>query len=145
MVVYTLEQRWEILRLYFANHGNVAECVRKLLTDFKRREAPSDSYVCYLVKKNQKAGILIDKTKREKPKTMHTPENIAAVAENVCEAPSFSTIVNLGMTPYKVQLVQALKPIDHPMRFRFAKWACDRLTEDPDFGIKNHLCKRNSF
>ena len=29
MVVYTLEQCWEILRHYFENHGNVAECVRK--------------------------------------------------------------------------------------------------------------------
>ena len=27
---------------------------------------------------------------------------------------------DLGMTPYKVQLVQELKPINHPMRFRFA-------------------------
>ena len=26
MVVYTLEQRREILRHYFENHGNVAEC-----------------------------------------------------------------------------------------------------------------------
>ena len=29
-----------------------------------------------------------------------------------------------------------MKPIDHPMRFRFAKRACDRLTEDADFGKK---------
>ena len=36
MVVYTLEQRWEILRHYFENHSNVAECVRKLRTDFGR-------------------------------------------------------------------------------------------------------------
>ena len=35
-----------------------------------------------------------------------------------------------GRTPYKVQLVQELKAIVHPMRFRFAKWVCDRLTED---------------
>ena len=28
------------------------------------------------------------------------------------------------------------KPIDHPMRFRLAKWTCDRLTEDGDFGKK---------
>ena len=41
MVVYTLEQRVEILRHYFESHGNVAECVRKLRTDFGRREAPS--------------------------------------------------------------------------------------------------------
>ena len=85
---------------------------------------------------------------------MRTPDNIAAVAENVCEAPSTSIHrrsqqlnvsetslrrilhKDLGMTPYKVQLAQELKPIDHPMRFRFAKWACDRLIEDADFGKK---------
>lgn len=154
MVVYTLEQRWEILRHYFENHGNVVECVRKLRTDFGRREAPSAPYVRYLVKKVKETGILIDKPKREKPKTVRTPENIAAVAESVREAPSTSIHrrsqqlnisetslrrilhKDLGMTPYKVQLVQELKPTDHPMRFRFAKWACDRLTEDADFAKK---------
>ena len=30
MVVYTPEQRQKILRHYFENPGNVAECVRKL-------------------------------------------------------------------------------------------------------------------
>ena len=43
---------------------------------------------------------------------------------------------NLGMTPYKVQLVQELKPIDHPMRFHFVKLACHRFAEDADFGKK---------
>ena len=70
---------------------------------------------------------------------MRTTENIAAVAENVCEAPStsihrYSQQLNildtslrrilhndLGMRPYKVQLVQQLKLIDHPMGLRFAK------------------------
>ena len=51
MIVYTLEQRWEILRQYFENRGNVAECVGKLLTDFGRREALPAPYVSYLVKK----------------------------------------------------------------------------------------------
>ena len=40
------------------------------------------------------------------------------------------------MMLYKVQLVQELKPIDHPMRFRFAKWSCNRLTEEADLGKK---------
>ena len=84
-------------------------------------------------------GILIDKSKREKLKTVRTPENIVAVAESVRKEPSKSiprrsqqlTISetslrrvlhkDLGMPPYKVQLLQELKPIDHPMRFRFAK------------------------
>ena len=48
------------------------------------------SYVRYLVKKVKEIGILIDKPKREKPKTVRTPENIAAVAESVREAPSTS-------------------------------------------------------
>ena len=88
MVVYTLEQPFEILRHYFENHGNVAECVGKLRTEFGRREAPSAPYVRYLVEKVKETGILIDK-----PKAVRTPENIAAVA-------------------------------------------CDRLTEDANFGKK---------
>ena len=61
--MYTFEQCWEILRHYLENHGNVAECVRKLLSDFGRREAPSARYVRYLVQKVKETGILIDKTK----------------------------------------------------------------------------------
>ena len=38
----------------------------------------------------KETGILIDKPKREKPKTVHTPENIAAVTESVCETKSTS-------------------------------------------------------
>ena len=54
MVMSTLEQRWEILRHYFENHGNVVECVRKLRTEFGRREAPPAPYVGYLVKKTER-------------------------------------------------------------------------------------------
>ena len=38
-----------------------------------------------------------------------------------------------------------LKPTDHPMRLRFAKCTRDRLTEDADFGKKNHLFRWSSF
>ena len=37
-------------------------------TDFKRRETPSAAYVRYLAKKVKETDILIDKSKREKPK-----------------------------------------------------------------------------
>ena len=147
MVVYTLEQLWKILRHFFENHSNVAECLRKLRTDFGRREAPSAPYVRYLVKKMKETGILIDKPKREKPETVRTLENIAAVAESVREVLSTSIHhrfqqLNTSETslrrilPYVVQLVQELKPIDHPKRFRYTKWACDQLTEDADLDRK---------
>ena len=67
MIVYTLEKRWQILRHYFENHGNVAECLGKLCTNFRRREAPSAPYVGCLVKKGKETGILIEKPKRKKP------------------------------------------------------------------------------
>ena len=90
MVVYTLEQRWAILQHYLESRGNVAECVRKLRTDFGRRKAQSAPYFRYLVKKVNETGILFDKPKSEKPKTLLTAENITAVTETVCEVPSTS-------------------------------------------------------
>ena len=70
------------------NAGNVAECVQKLSTDFGRREESSVPNVRCVVKKVKETGTLIDKPKREKPKTVRTHENSAAVAESVCEAPT---------------------------------------------------------
>lgn len=48
------------------------------------------------------------------------------------------------MAPYNVHLAQELKPTDHPMRFRFDKWACHRLLKDGDFAKKN-LFRWSSF
>ena len=54
------------------------------------------------MKKAKEIEILINKPKRVKPKTVHTLENIAAVAESVCEVPStlihcrFPTIEHFG-------------------------------------------------
>ena len=64
--------------------------------DFERKETPSALYVRYLVKKVQETGILIDKSIREKPKTVHIPGNIVAVAESVYDTLSFSTIKHFG-------------------------------------------------
>ena len=55
----------------------------KLRTDYVRREAPSAPYVRCLVKEVKETGILIDKPKREKPKTVRIPENIAAVTKSM--------------------------------------------------------------
>ena len=60
MIVYTLEQLWKILRYYIENHGNVAECVRKLRTNFGRRAAHSATYIRYLMKKVKETGIRAD-------------------------------------------------------------------------------------
>ena len=64
--------------------------MRKLRTDFERRELLSALYVLYIVKEMKETGILIDKPKCEKSKTLRAPENIVTVAESVREAPSSS-------------------------------------------------------
>lgn len=38
---------------------------------------------------------------------------------------------DLGLQAYKIQLVQELKLTDFPKRFRFGRWALDKLAEDP--------------
>ena len=65
--------------------------MRKLLRDFGKREAPSAPYVRYLVKKVKETDIFIDKPKRDKPKTVHTLENIAAV---LCHQNQFTVVLN---------------------------------------------------
>ena len=101
------------------------------------------------MKKVKETCILIDQPKREKPKAMRTPEDIAAVSESVRE--TSSTIVrrrsqqlnisetsfrrilrkDLCIMPYKFQLVQELKPIDYPNRLR--------ITEEANFGKKTYF------
>lgn len=148
---YTLEQRWEILKTYLQNSESSTKTVRKLRSKFGRNEAPSTQYVDQFVTRVRETGSLLDKTTRSRTRTVRTTENIAAVAQSVQEEPSTSTRhrsqelnisrtslmrilhKDLGMTPYKVQLVQELKPHDHPQRFRFANWALERLEEDEHF------------
>ena len=70
---------------------NVAECVRKLRTDFGRREVSLAPYVRYLVCKCKKLAFSsINQSESEKAKTVWTPKNITAVAESLREALSTS-------------------------------------------------------
>ena len=63
---------------------NVRENCVRILEEEKHRQL---RMFLILLKKVKKTGILIYKPKREKPKTVHILENIAAVAESVCETP----------------------------------------------------------
>ena len=87
---------------------------------WKKRSTVSSPCLLSFEKSASSSGILIDNPKREEPKTVRMPENIAAVAESVFEAPSISIHCRsqqlnisetslrrilhkgFGMTPYKV-------------------------------------------
>jgi len=125
--------------------------VRNLRRKFGRKEMPlSTQFVDQFVKRIRQTGSLLDKVTHSRARPVRSTENIAAVAQSVLEQPSTLTrdrsqnvnisrtslrrILNkdLGMKPYKVQLVQE-ESHDHPMRFRFAQWAEQRLVEDEHF------------
>ena len=69
---------------------NVCENWVRILEEEKHRQL---RMFAILWKKVKETGIPNDKPKREKAKTMRTPENIAAVAINL---PLFSTIEHFG-------------------------------------------------
>ena len=81
-------------------------CIR-ILEEEKHRSAPC---LRYLVKKMKGTGILIYKSKHEKSTTVHTSENVAAVAESVREA--LSTSIQRG--PQQLDISEtSLKGILH--------------------------------
>lgn len=148
---FTLEQNWEILKTYFQSGESSVQTVRNLRGKFSRNEMPSRQFVDQFVKRVRETGSLLNKPTHLRSCPVRTAENIAVVARSVREQPSTSTRhrsqelnisrtslrrilhKDLGMKAYKVQLVQEIKPHDHPMRFRFAEWAEDRLAEDEHF------------
>jgi len=92
---------------------------------------PSTQFVDQFVKRISANVSLLDKAICSRARPVRSNENITAVAQSVLEQPSTSTrhrsqnlnisrtslrrILNkdLGMKPYKVQLVQELKSHDH--------------------------------
>ena len=81
-------------------------------------------------------------------------ENIAIVSENVAEDPNvsiprhpqelrlpYSTLwlilhLDLHLHPYKVQLMQQLKPTDHSQRRRYVEWVLEQQAVDGNFSNK---------
>lgn len=146
-----LDQRFEILKTYFE-----CDCDRRdgKKIAFGRNEAPSNQSITNLIKKLRRNGMLVDIKHVSHARPRRTPEAIAAVAENVrmnaststrrrCQQLGLSRTTlrmilhkDLGMFAYKVQLVQELKQVDHPQRFRFAEWALNQLNDDPNFARK---------
>ena len=83
MIVYSLEQCWEMLNHYFDNSGNVAQCVRILRANFGREVAPAAPYARYFVNKVKEKCVPLNKLTRTKQPTKRTPKNIDAAAESV--------------------------------------------------------------
>ena len=129
------KKNWEILETYFQSGESSIQTVRNLRKKFGKKEVTSSQFVDQFVKRVRETGSLLDKTSRLRSRPVRSAENIAVVIQSVLEHLSISTRhrsqelhiprtplrrishKDLGMKAYKVQIVQELKPHDHPMRF----------------------------
>ncbi|XP_018375528.1 PREDICTED: uncharacterized protein LOC108769183 [Trachymyrmex cornetzi] len=152
--MFSLEERFEILKTYFQSQCCVAETVRILKRNMGRDRAPTEGAIRKLVRKVREKGMLVDDRSGPRARTVRTPENIEAVAQSVRQNPTTSTRrrsqqlsisrtslrrilhKDLGLFAYKIQMTQELKANDHPLRYQFAVWAIDQLNNDVDFGRK---------
>ncbi|CAH1994731.1 unnamed protein product [Acanthoscelides obtectus] len=147
----TNEQRWQIIEFYYQNSCSVKRVHRALLPIYGQFGRPTEGAIRKLETKFRTQFTLLDIKPPTRRRRVRTEENIAAVSASVSDDREmsirrrsqqlglcYSTTWNilrqdLGVKPYKIQLVQELKPHDLPQRFPFGEWALAKLEEDPHF------------
>ena len=147
----TLEQRYQIIKIYFEIQSSIRATYRRLRDFYGAHNRPSEQTIRRTVDRFRTTYSLHDAITLTRRRNVRTEENIAAVNESVEEDPNVSIRrrsqelglcpsttwkilrKDLGLHPYKIQLVQELKPRDHDMRRSFADWALEQLATDPLF------------
>lgn len=147
-------QRLQIVQLFYENGRSTRNVFRALRATYGPHNRPTERTIRSTISKFETQFSLLDNTRPNRPHPARSEGNIGAVAESVHEdrelsirrrsqqlGLSYSTTwrilrKDLSLKAYKIQLVQELKPTDLPNRFRFSRWALDKLAEDPLFSTK---------
>ena len=151
---YTIEQRVQIIKIYYQNNESVRKTFRALREFYGRNNRPAESTIRRLVNKFQSSGTVTDTIVTVRQRNARSETNIVAVNESVhqnsnssvprrsqelgiSQTPTWRILCkDLGLHPYKIQLTQELKPNNHPLRRKFADWALEQLEVDANFGKK---------
>ena len=147
----TPEQRIKIIEFYYQNSSSVKNVFHALRPFYGRHNRPTEQAIQAIVTKFQTSFTLLDINPPTRIHRVRTEENIAAVSASVvkdremsirrrsqqlglCYSTTWKILrKNLGVKPYKIQLVQELKPNDLPQRRVFLEWALEQLAENPLF------------
>ena len=151
---YTIQQRVEIVKIYYTNLCSVRQTFRQLRNNYGRNDRPTERTIQRIIAKFEESGSVTDRAVPVRRRNARSVENIVAVTESVREDPDLSIPrrsqgvglsatstwrimrKDLGLFPYKIQLAQELKPEDHESRRTFADWVLEQLETDPHFGEK---------
>ena len=138
MEKFTTEQRTKIVEFYFQNQNPIIVTQRAYHRHFNVRNSRSESMIRRLIGRFQQQGSVRDLPWSERPRSVPTKKNIEHMQASIQEEPEKSTRrlpgqlgvsrtslrrilrADLHVYPYKVQLVQELKPIDYRERLNFA-------------------------
>lgn len=149
----TPEQRCEIIKIYYQNQSSVKATWRGLRARYGPHQRPSEQAIRNVVKKFENEFTLLNNPRTNRVRNVRNADNVEAVRQSVQNNPNLSVRrrsqqldltygstwrilrKDLGLHPYKIQLVQELKPNDHRCRRNFAAWAIEHLTEDPFFHL----------
>lgn len=147
-------ERVKIVQLYYENGRSTRHVFRALRGIYGPHNRPTERTIRKTVEKFETQFSLLDNIRPIRPHSARSAENIAAVAESVREdrtesirrrsqalGLSYATTwrilrKDLGLKPYKIQLVQELKPTDLENRHRFSRWALKKISEDQHFSNK---------
>ena len=124
----TLEQRYQIIQVYFEYQSSIRATYRQFRDFYGAHNCPSEQAIRRTVDRFRTTYSLKDAITPTRRRNVRTEENIAAVNESVEEDPNLSIRrrsqelglcpsttwkilrKDLGLHPYKIQLVQELKP-----------------------------------
>lgn len=147
----SIEQRVLVVKTYYQNGESATATVRKLRPIMGRRDVPKESTVRRLMTKFEETGSLEDVKTPERSRSRRSLFNQELVFDNVLVSPqksvrrrsqelgipvsSMQRILkkDLRVHPYKIQLTQELKTIDHGKRREFVNWFLEMERNDTNF------------
>jgi hypothetical protein len=148
-VKWTIQQRSQIMELYFPNRYSVVKAQREFRRAHGVKRAPTDKAIRRWVTAFRQTGSVADSKRSGRP--VRTAANIAAVQEDVVRSPkkpvgrrsnelqtsetSLRRIMrkDIGCYPYKVKIVQKLLPTDAHPRLSFDERFLEVTHNDNNF------------
>ena len=129
---YTVQQHIEIIRIYHQNSLSVRTTSRALCEIYGQHHHPTEGTIRRIVEKFETIGSVVDQSTSVCHRNARSDENIVAVLESVSEDSNLSIRrraqelrlsqtstwrqilhKDLDIFPYKIQLIQELKPNHH--------------------------------
>ncbi|XP_046962436.1 uncharacterized protein LOC124531912 [Vanessa cardui] len=145
---YTGEQRAFCVEAYYKNGDSCTIARRLFCSNFRLHDlnqCPSESVIRSWVRKFESLGSTLNEKPAGRTRTVRTEENVSEVVASVRRDPQQSSrkrsaelaisrtslrrilTKDLKLHPYKLQLVQELKPNDHHLRLAFAETMLERF------------------